>query len=108
MESARIDATLLSQFTGQTVRICGPVTSVGIDASGNCTLTANGPITVSTDALQPEVGHSYEVVGLVQQDLSVRALQWFDCGPSEKFNAVAAGRLVDIANRLPELYRSSS
>lgn len=101
MESIRVDATLLMQFTGHTVRIIGK----GKHVTGNSfVLESNGSIQCSYDADTRNMieGNWYEIVGLVQKDLTVKALQWFDFG--REFNGAAATKLVEIVHRLPELY----
>lgn len=104
MESIRVDATFLQQFIGHTVRIIAQVKQV----TGNSFVAeSNGTVQFTSDADTSELtqGHWYEIVGIVQKDLGISALQWFDFG--DKFNAAAATKLVEVVHRLPELYYSA-
>lgn len=104
MESLRIDATMLGQTTSKTVRIIGQLKSLDGAAA---VLDSNGTVQVASSSSNTEqlvVDHWYEIIGVVQKDLSVNALQWFDFGT--EFNGKASRKLVEVVNRLPELYHS--
>lgn len=105
MESLRVDATLLAQSSNKTVRIIGQLKSVDTTDS-SATIDSNGLINVSSASNMDNlvVDNWYEVIGVVQKDLSVNVLQWFDFG--KEFNSNAAKKLVEIVHRVPELYHS--
>lgn len=104
MESIRVDATRLSDTRGKTVRVIGQVKSFDA-SSGSGNIDSNGIVSFtykSGDALM--VGCWYELIAIVQQDLTLNILQSFDFGT--EFNANAAIKLVDVVHRLPELFQS--
>lgn len=103
MESLRVDATLLAQSSNKTVRIIGQLKSLDTGNS-SASLDSNGLISVSSSSNTDElvVDNWYEVIGVVQKDLSVNVLQWFDFG--KDFNGNAAKKLVEVVHRVPELY----
>lgn len=105
MESLRVDATLLAQSSNKTVRIIGQLKSLDTTNS-SASLDSNGLISVSSSSNTDDlvVDNWYEVIGVVQKDLSVNVLQWFDFG--KDFNANAAKKLVEVVHRVPELYHS--
>ncbi|KAG8530415.1 uncharacterized protein KY384_004917 [Bacidia gigantensis] len=120
----RVNAKYLETFTNQTVRILGKVTSLRgelatIDAQGSVNVTLN------RDA-HLQMGNAAEIVGKVQQDLSVRAFQAVDFGSNigelcpermedaqcanqhascSDFNAVEA--VVDATHRYKEIFYES-
>ncbi|KAK3061338.1 hypothetical protein LTS18_006480, partial [Coniosporium uncinatum] len=76
----RITAQYLENFSHQTVRILGKVTSLrgeqaSIDAGGNVAIMLNRDAHI-------QLNHAVEIVGKVQNDLSVRVLASTDLGPA--------------------------
>lgn len=71
--------------------------------SAPTTLDANGEIALqNADSYNLIVDNYYEIIGLVQKDLSVSILQAFDLG--HDFNMKAATKLVEIVHKFPEIY----
>ncbi|QIW94973.1 hypothetical protein AMS68_000491 [Peltaster fructicola] len=98
----RISAQYLEQFSHKSVRLIGKVGELRgdeatIDAGGNVKLH------LSRDS-HLQLGHAVEVIGKVQNDLSVRVLLSTDLGPASAidFNAVEA--VVDATHRYHELF----
>lgn len=106
MESIRIDATMLAQTMGKTVRIIGQVKSIDAGSS-KAVIESNGTVTVAGDIDMSDLktGNWYEFIGLVQENLEVRALQKFDFGSN--INANAVKKMVEVVHRVPELFQSS-
>ncbi|MCJ1453927.1 hypothetical protein MMC28_004276 [Mycoblastus sanguinarius] len=96
----RINAKYLESFTNQTVRILGKVISLRGETA---TIEANGSINVhlNRDA-HLQLNNAVEVVGKVQQDLSVKVYQATDFGGNIDFNAVEA--VVDATHRYKEIF----
>ncbi|EKG20657.1 hypothetical protein MPH_02012 [Macrophomina phaseolina MS6] len=99
-QTPRINAPLLEQFTHQTVRILGKVTQLRgeqatIDASGNINLHLNRDSHLT-------LNNAVEVIGKVNQDLSVRVLSSTDFGSNIDFTAADA--VVDVTHRYKEIF----
>lgn len=101
----RIDATLLQNFTSQTVRIIGRVDA---QAGGN-TLTFYVPSYQSTNLtiqlsyspdLQFQLGKWYEVIGRVSDDLSVRCVDSRELTFPNGVNEAAIAGMVHFSNKL--------
>jgi hypothetical protein len=105
MESIRIDATMLAQTMGKTVRIIGLVKSID-EGSGKAVLEANGTVTVcgDIDMSDLKVDNWYEFIGLVQESMEITALQKFDFGTN--INATAVQKMVEVVHRVPELFQA--
>ncbi|KAF2140529.1 uncharacterized protein K452DRAFT_319453 [Aplosporella prunicola CBS 121167] len=99
----RITAPYLENFTHQTVRILGKVAQLRgeqatIDAGGSITLHLN------RDAhLVPN--NAVEVIGKVNNDLSVKVLTSTDFGQGIDFKAAEA--VVDATHRYKEIFYGS-
>ncbi|KAK8220068.1 hypothetical protein M8818_000484 [Zalaria obscura] len=96
----RITAPYLEQFSHQTVRILGKVTQLRgeqatIDAGGQITLHLNRDSHLTVD-------HAVEVIGKVQNDLSVRVLVSTDFGTGIDFGIADA--VVDATHRYHEIF----
>lgn len=103
METIRVDATRLSDTTSKTVRIIGLIKSFD-STTGSGNLDANGSVAFTCKNGDELIAtHWYELIAIVQQDLSLNILQSFDFGT--EFNANAANKLVDVVHRLPELFQ---
>jgi replication factor A3 len=94
----RINASYLEHFTNQTVRLTGKVVKLmgeraTVDSSGSVTVHLNRvsihfcymmmDSSIDTDDVQDShltVGHAVEIVGKVNQDLSIKVLQATDMG----------------------------
>lgn len=105
MESIRIDATMLAQTMGKTVRIIGLVKSID-EGSGKAVLEANGTVTVcgDIDMSDLKVDNWYEFIGLVQESMEITALQKFDFGTN--INATAVQKMIEVVHRVPELFQA--
>ncbi|CAD6444066.1 47fd00dc-1b66-4a3c-a15a-1d59ef50c4cd [Sclerotinia trifoliorum] len=98
----RITSPYLNSFTSRTVRMVGQVTQLrGEQASIDC----DGPVTLilSRDS-HLQVGSAIEIVGKVNQDLSVKVLKATDFGTNFNFAAMTA--LVDANHRYKEIWYS--
>ena len=76
----RINSTYLENFTNQTVRLVGKVVQLRgeqatVDSMGNVTAHLNRDSHLT-------VGNAIEIVGKVNQDLSIKVLQATDLGPN--------------------------
>jgi len=96
----RITAPYLEQFSHQTVRILGKVTQLRgeqatIDAGGQIQLHLNRDAHLT-------VNHAIEVIGKVQNDLSVRVLVSTDFGTGIDFGIADA--VVDATHRYHEIF----
>jgi len=96
----RINSQYLDSFTNQTVRIVGKVVQLRgeqatIDAGGNVTAHLNRDSHLT-------VGNAIEIVGKVNQDLSVKVLQATDMGSNLDFASVNA--VVDATHRYKEIF----
>ncbi len=82
ISTPRISSTYLDNFVSRTVRIIGRVTQLRgeqatIDSDGNVTALLNRDAHLS-------VGHAVEIVGKVNNDLTVRVLRATDFGVDGK------------------------
>ncbi|GAB7328924.1 hypothetical protein MBLNU13_g00783t1 [Cladosporium sp. NU13] len=100
----RITAPYLEQFSHQTVRILGKVRQL---RGEQATIDAGGQISVFLNRdSHLQLNHAVEIIGKVQNDLSVRVMASTDFGPEGNidFNAVEA--VVDATHRYPEMFYS--
>ncbi|KFY42923.1 hypothetical protein V494_02171 [Pseudogymnoascus sp. VKM F-4513 (FW-928)] len=104
LSTPRISSTYLDSFTNRTVRITGKVIQL---RGEEATLDANGHITahLNRDA-HLTVGNAVEVVGKVNQDLSIKVLQATDMGTD--FNYAAEAAVVDATHRYKDIFYSES
>lgn len=106
METIRINAPLLPQYTSKHVRVLGKVTSKD-QSSNRATLDSNGPINIIMESsLDFSVGDWVDIVGIVQQDGHVRALQCYNTNQSD-INIDAANMMVDMWHKYPQLFSST-
>ncbi|GAB7354172.1 hypothetical protein MBLNU459_g4726t1 [Dothideomycetes sp. NU459] len=96
----RITAPYLEQFSHQTVRILGKVVQL---RGEQATIDAGGQINVhlNRDA-HLTVDHAVEIIGKVQNDLSVRVLVSTDFGTGIDFSI--AESVVDASHRYREIF----
>ncbi|CAF9904092.1 MAG: hypothetical protein HETSPECPRED_003355 [Heterodermia speciosa] len=100
----RINAQYLENFMNQTVRILGKVVSLHGETA---TIDANGGITIHLNRdSHLALNNAVEVVGKVQQDLSIRVFQATDFGTGIDFKAVDA--VVDATHRYKEIFYESN
>jgi len=104
LATPRINSQYLDSFTNQTVRMVGKVTQLRgeqatIDASGNVTAHLNRDSHLT-------VGNAIEIVGKVNQDLSIKVLQATDMGTDLDFAAVNA--VVEATHRHKEIFYGGS
>ncbi|KAF6222217.1 hypothetical protein HO133_001303 [Letharia lupina] len=100
----RVNAKYLDSFTNQTVRILGKVVSLRGETA---TIDANGTINVQLNRdAHLQLNNAVEVVGKVQQDLSVKVFQATDFGSNIDFIAVEA--VVDATHRYKEIFYDSN
>ncbi|KAI9695098.1 MAG: hypothetical protein M1820_008923 [Bogoriella megaspora] len=96
----RITDQYLEHFTHQTVRVLGKVISL---RGEQATLDAPGPINLILNRDSHLVqNHAFEVVGKVQNDLSIRVLASTDFGTDIDFKAYEA--VVDVTHRYKEIF----
>ncbi|KAK6533550.1 hypothetical protein TWF694_002488 [Orbilia ellipsospora] len=99
----RVNATLLSQFPLQTVRIIGkvlqirPPRSATIDSQGTVALTLENHDTQVTT-----VNNFVEIIGKVNQDGSIQVFASTDFGPNVDVAAVEA--VVQATHTYPEIF----
>ncbi|KAF4312941.1 hypothetical protein GTA08_BOTSDO01498 [Botryosphaeria dothidea] len=99
-QTPRINAPLLEQFTHQTVRILGKVTQL---RGEQATIDANGSINLHLNRdSHLNLNNAVEIIGKVNQDLSVRVLTSTDFGSNIDFNAADA--VVDATHRYKEIF----
>jgi len=100
LSTPRITATYLDSFTSRTVRIIGKVTQL---RGEQALIDSDGVVTVflSRDS-HLQVGNAVEIVGKVNQDLSVKVLKATDFGTSFDFAAMTA--LVEANHRYKEIW----
>jgi len=96
----RILATHLENFKHQNVRILGKVTQLRgehaqIDAGGLITILLGRDSHLT-------LNHAVEIIGKVQQDLTIRVLASTDFGTGVDFDAAAA--VVDATHRYKEIF----
>ncbi|KAI9740228.1 MAG: hypothetical protein M1834_004806 [Cirrosporium novae-zelandiae] len=96
----RINASYLQDFSLQTVRLVGKVTDLRgeeatIDAGGSVTVHLNRDAHIS-------MGSAVEIVGKVQQDLSIKVFQATNWGNDIDFAAIDA--LIDVNHRCKEIF----
>ncbi|MCJ1407535.1 hypothetical protein MMC19_001606 [Ptychographa xylographoides] len=100
----RINAHYLEQFTNQTVRIVGKIVALHGETA---TLDASGPINIYLNRESHlTVGNAAEVIGKVQQDLSVKVLQATDFGSNLDY--AAANAVVEATHRYKEIFYESA
>ncbi|KAF1983923.1 replication factor A protein 3 [Aulographum hederae CBS 113979] len=100
LATPRITASFLDQFAHQTVRILGKVTELRGDQA---TVDAGGAISVVLNReAHLQLNHGVEIVGKVQNDLSIKCLVALDWGPA------AAITLVEFTHRYREIFYGES
>ncbi|KAK2629213.1 hypothetical protein QTJ16_000033 [Diplocarpon rosae] len=100
ISTPRITSQYLDSFTNKTIRLIGKVTqlrgdSAIIDSDGNVTAYLNRDAHLT-------VGHAVEIVGKVNQDLSVKVLLAVDMGRELDMEAFKA--VVDATHRYKEIF----
>ncbi|KAK9477737.1 replication factor A protein 3 [Lipomyces japonicus] len=98
----RVNAQHLDKFKGQHVRLVGRVT--GSTGTATTTFDANGSVTVTSASADREFeqGHVYEVIGIVQPDLSIKAIDGFDWGTNVNLENVNG--LVELSQAHREIF----
>ncbi|KAK9453532.1 replication factor A protein 3 [Dipodascopsis uninucleata] len=100
----RTNAELLHLFVGRPVRLIGRVTSFHGDT---VTLDAGGSVTARTNVgVQMTEGHAYEIIGRVNQDLSLKILDSVDFGTN--INMDNANTLAALSNQYNEIFFDTS
>ncbi|KAF8852646.1 replication factor A protein 3 [Acephala macrosclerotiorum] len=100
LSTPRITSAYLDSFTSKTIRLVGKVTQLRgeqatIDSDGNVTAHLNRDAHLT-------VGNAVEIVGKVNQDLSVKVLKATDLGRDVDFAAI--GAVVDATHRYKEIF----
>ncbi|TGZ84700.1 replication factor A protein 3 [Ascodesmis nigricans] len=96
----RINAPLLAQFVGHTVRIVGRVTGIQGD---NATIDAQGNISLHLTRDDHLVyNNGVELIGKINPDMSVKVLTSWDLGPDVDYKVSEA--VVDVTHRYKELF----
>ncbi|KAK5118935.1 hypothetical protein LTR62_000146 [Meristemomyces frigidus] len=98
----RVNAPYLEQFSHQTVRILGKVRQLRgeqatIDAGGNIQVHLN------RDA-HLQLNHAVEIIGKVQNDLSVKVMASTDMGPEANIDFNAVDAVVDATHRYAQIF----
>lgn len=103
LQSIRIDATYLQQSAKKTVRVLGLLKSYE-QSSKSCTLDSNGPITIrfSNDRGDLSSGNWYECIGIVQDDLSIKCIDFLNMG--NNLNEKSVLKVVELSHKFPELF----
>ncbi|KIN04258.1 hypothetical protein OIDMADRAFT_118186 [Oidiodendron maius Zn] len=99
-QTPRINSLYLEAFTGQTVMITGKVSQIRGETA---VIDANGEVTVLLNReshLRP--GTAVEIVGKVNQDLTVKVLKSTNMGSEIDFSIVNA--VVDATHRYKEIF----
>ncbi|EGP90049.1 unnamed protein product [Zymoseptoria tritici ST99CH_1A5] len=96
----RITAPYLGEFSHRTVRVVGKVSQLrGMEA----TIDSGGDIIVHLNMdSHLHVGNTFEFIGKVGQDLSLKVMASTDMGPNVDFSAYEA--LVDATHRYSEIF----
>ncbi|KAL1589909.1 hypothetical protein WHR41_01334 [Cladosporium halotolerans] len=98
----RITAPYLEQFSHQTVRILGKVRQL---RGEQATIDAGGQISVFLNRdSHLQLNHAVEIIGKVQNDLSVRVMASTDFGPEGGIDFNAVDAVVDVTHRYPEMF----
>ncbi|KAL2075485.1 hypothetical protein VTL71DRAFT_428 [Oculimacula yallundae] len=102
ISTPRITSTYLESFTNRTIRIIGKVTQLRGDQA---TIDSEGVVTahLNRDA-HLTVGHAVEIVGKVNQDLSVKVLMAVDMG--KDFDYGVYREVVEATHRYKEIFYS--
>ncbi|RPA95225.1 replication factor A protein 3 [Choiromyces venosus 120613-1] len=102
-QTPRINAPLLDQFVGRTIRLVGKVTAV----HGNkATLDSNGQVIAHLDRDSTlRIGSAAELVAKVNPDRSVRVLTSTDFG--DNLDMGVYGELVNICQQYKEVFYDS-
>ncbi|RVD80695.1 uncharacterized protein DFL_008589 [Arthrobotrys flagrans] len=100
-QTPRVNASYLSNFTTQTVRIAGKVIeiqggSATIDAQGTVVIHLDGDTNIKT------VGNVVEVIGRVNNDQSIKEFVSSDFGPNVELSAIEA--VVQATHTYRELF----
>ncbi|KAK6536485.1 hypothetical protein TWF281_000717 [Arthrobotrys megalospora] len=100
-QTPRVNASYLSNFTGQTVRIAGKVIQV---QGGSATIDAQGTVAIQLDADTnvKTVGNVVEVIGKVNNDQSIKEFVSSDFGADVDLNAIEA--VVQATHTYRELF----
>ncbi|PUU81449.1 replication factor A protein 3 [Tuber borchii] len=102
-QTPRINAPLLQQYIGRTIRLVGKVS----DVQGNgATLDSSGVVTVYLDRdSNLKIGNAVEIVGKVNPDLTVKVLTSTDFG--ENLDMRVYEDLVGICQQYKEIFYDS-
>jgi len=100
-QTPRINATMLENFAGKTVRMIGRVTTVRND---EVLIDSQGSVKLQVERQDANIimGHAVEIVGKVWPDLSVKVFVSTDLGKDLDFSAVEA--VVDATHRYKEIF----
>ncbi|KAI5836862.1 replication factor A protein 3 [Morchella snyderi] len=102
-QAPRINAPLLERFQGRVVRIVGKVLELHGETA---TIDSHGTIVAHLDRdSHLAVGHAAELVGKIQQDLSVKVLNSTDFGTNIDFKVYDS--LVEVNHMYKEIFYDS-
>ncbi|KAF2773135.1 replication factor A protein 3 [Teratosphaeria nubilosa] len=102
----RINAAYLQQFSHQTVRILGKVKQLrGEQATIQDANNDNINLHLNREA-NLQVQHAVEIIGKVQNDLSVKVMASTDMGPESNIDFSAVEAVVDATHRYHEIFYS--
>ncbi|KAF2723657.1 replication factor A protein 3 [Polychaeton citri CBS 116435] len=101
----RITAQYLEQFAHQTVRILGKVRQLRGESA---TIDSGGQINIhlNRDA-HLQLNHAAEIIGKVQNDLSVKVMAATDFGPEGNIDFNAYEAVVDATHRYNTIFYTS-
>ncbi|KAF2863261.1 replication factor A protein 3 [Piedraia hortae CBS 480.64] len=99
----RVTQPYLEQFTHSTVRLLGKVRQL---RGEQATIDAGGEIVVHLNRdSHLQLNHAVEIIGRVQNDLSVKVLTpGLDMGPESNIDFAAVNAVVDATHRFPEIF----
>ncbi|KAH8664123.1 replication factor A protein 3 [Xylariales sp. PMI_506] len=100
ISTPRVSCQLLQEYVKRQVMVVGKVVqlrgdSAIIDADGNVTLMLNPEAHLTP-------GNGVQVIGKVQDDLSIRVMNSIDLGSNVDYSAAQA--LVDVTHRHKEIF----
>ncbi|GME89880.1 unnamed protein product [[Candida] boidinii] len=118
METVRVDATLLQQYTGRTIRIIGKLEDINYQ-SNKLTINSNGKVILNINDSQLDlikngknnnnksinIGTFIEIIGFINNDLTIKVIQFFDFG--DNLNEDVLNKLTTYIHKVPELFHET-
>ncbi|KAH3669434.1 hypothetical protein OGAPHI_001555 [Ogataea philodendri] len=106
MESIRVDASNIAQFTNKTVRVIGKLVDKSSN-QGTAVVQANGSVELRFKNQQTLLesmllNNWYETIGIVDADNTVKVIQIIDFG--SQISEAAVTKLVELSHKVPEIF----